>query len=127
MTHRVGRVLAANSGSIEEETDRVHLLALTLAECTHELIKSSRPLDLEENFIVTICDLDIQMLATSRRFRLRAVRGAVVVRHCMSAVVYGCACYATKTVILRCTVCCSMLKQVMLERRDLEWVVAQQI
>lgn len=88
MTHGIGCVANLDSGTIEEKADRGELLALTLAECTHQLFQFGGSLDFEEYFIVAICNLDVEMLATCRRLRLRTVGGLVVVRHIVGVFVW---------------------------------------
>lgn len=89
-TYRVRSVVGSNPCAIEEESNCAWIFTLTLAECLHELVETSRSLDLEEDFIVAIGDLDVEVLATSRRLRLRAVRGLLVIRHCEGVEESGC-------------------------------------
>lgn len=61
-THSVGCVFGADTGSVEQESDRGHLLALALTEGIHQLLQLSRSLDLEEDLIVVVGNLDVQVL-----------------------------------------------------------------
>lgn len=54
---------------------------MSLAERPHQFLQSSRLLDFEEDFVVAVRNLDVQVLATSRRFRLRAIGRLAVIRH----------------------------------------------
>lgn len=72
----MGRVHARNSGSIEQEANASRRLSLTVAKRVHQLLELSRPLDLEEHFIVTVGDLDVEVLGLFAGFRLGG--GAVV-------------------------------------------------
>lgn len=66
IAYRIGCILWSHSSAIKEETDRRGLLSLTLTESIHKLLQLRAALDLEEDFIVVVCDLDIEVLDGSR-------------------------------------------------------------
>lgn len=80
-THIVWRVVAAHSCAVEEESHSLQLLALTLAEGSHQLIEAGRLLDLEEDFVVAVGDFDVEVLATGRSLGRGAVGGLLLVGH----------------------------------------------
>ena len=85
MTHRIRAVLGIDSLAIEQEADRIEGFALTLAECIHELRKSSRALDLEKHLVIIVRHFDIEVFRSGRLFVLMGPtsRGVVaLVRHC---------------------------------------------
>lgn len=75
-THRFGIVRWGDALTVEEESDTLRRLALALAESIHELLELSSPLDLEEDFVVVVCHLNVEVLA----LRVVLLRRAVV-RH----------------------------------------------
>lgn len=64
---RLWRVLTCHSLSFEQKSHGLCVLALPLTECIHQLLEFSASLDLEEDFIVVICNLDVQVLGGRRR------------------------------------------------------------
>jgi hypothetical protein len=68
-THCFWAICRLNTASIEEETDRSGSLALSFAESIHQLLKSSSPLDFEEDLVVVIGDLDVEMFTLTGPFR----------------------------------------------------------
>ena len=54
--------------SIEEEAAALRCLALPLTERIHELLQLRGSLDLEEHFVVVVCDLDVDMAWLLRFF-----------------------------------------------------------
>ena len=80
-THRFGCIIATDSRAIEEESDSRSFFTLTLTECLHQLVQASRSLDFEEDFVVAICDFDIEVLSTRCRLGLGTVGGLTAVGH----------------------------------------------
>lgn len=77
---RVRGVSRLHTLTLEEETDRRHVLALALAKGVHELLKLGTALDLEEDLVVIICHLNIEVLSTSGiSVRTLASRASIVV------------------------------------------------
>lgn len=60
-TYSVWGVVLCHSCAFEQKSHCLWVLALALAECVHQLLELCRALDLEEDFVVVICNLDIQM------------------------------------------------------------------
>lgn len=60
---RVGGISWLNTLTFEQKTNRSHVLSLSIAKRTHQLLKLGAPFDFEENFVVIVCHLDIEMLA----------------------------------------------------------------
>lgn len=67
--------------TIEQESNRARVLALTIAESAHQLVEFGGSLDLEEHLVVAIGDFDVEVLTTSRRIRSGTV--LLVVGHCV--------------------------------------------
>lgn len=61
-THGVWTVGRLDSAAIEQESHRAWGATLSLAERVHQLLQSSSPLNLEEDFVVVIGDLDIEVV-----------------------------------------------------------------
>lgn len=81
-THRVWAISWVDSRTIEEKSNRGRCFSLTLAEGVHELREGGGALDLEEDFVVVICDLDIQVLALRLIVRIATgTRRLITVRH----------------------------------------------
>lgn len=79
-TYRVRSVGGLYTLALEEETDRCHVLALSLAEGVHKLLELSTTLDLEEHLVVVVCNFNVQMLCTAGiGVRALASRAAVIV------------------------------------------------
>ena len=72
-TNALGSIIGSHPCTVEKKSHSGHLLALTLAESVHQFLQWCGPLDLEEDFIVVVCDLDIQVL--NGRSRLVLLRG----------------------------------------------------
>ena len=76
--------MSLDFSAIEEESNRRNLFALTFAERSHQFVKFCRSLDLEKDFVIVVGHLDVEMLATCRRLRLRAIGRLTIVGHfCM--------------------------------------------
>ncbi len=54
-----------NLCAIEQKSRAAHILSLSLTECLHEFLQFRASFDFEENFIVSVRNLDIQMLGTT--------------------------------------------------------------
>ena len=71
--------------AFEQEPDRRGVLALSLAEGVHKLLKLGRALNLEEDFVVVVRHLDVEVLDSAASRRIGVVTGGasalVVVRH----------------------------------------------
>jgi len=74
----IWRVGGVDPTAVEQESDRVWGLALSLAEGIHQLLQRRGPLDLEEYLVVVIGDLDVQVLARAGRSLGLLLAGAVV-------------------------------------------------
>jgi hypothetical protein len=61
-THSVWTVGRLDSAAIEQESHRAWGATLSLAERVHQLLQSSSPLNLEEDFVVVVGDLDIEVV-----------------------------------------------------------------
>lgn len=79
ITYRVGGVALLNSLALEQETHGLDVLALSFAKGSHQLLKLSGTLDLEEHFVVVVRDLDVQVLATGRGVLSLSRRAAALV------------------------------------------------
>jgi hypothetical protein len=82
-TYRIGAIMILNLLTIEQESDRLPVLALTLTESVHQFLQLSGALDLEEDLIVAVGDFDVEMFRWRRRVRLRAATGRSIFRHCV--------------------------------------------
>lgn len=72
-TYIIWGIVSVDLDAVEEEPDGGAFFALPLTERAHQLVQLRGLLDLEENFVVAIGDLDVQMLACTRRILLSAV------------------------------------------------------
>lgn len=63
--YRVRGILRLDTRTLEEEADRLHFLALSVAERAHELLQPGVPLYLEEDLVVVIRHLDVEVLGGS--------------------------------------------------------------
>lgn len=52
--------------ALEQESRRLGVFALSLAERLHEFFEFGASLDLEEHFVVSVGDFDIQVFVASR-------------------------------------------------------------
>ena len=86
-SYRVWAVCGLHSCAIEQEADALRGLSAPFAEGIHQLLKVGSALDLEENLVVSIRDLDVEMLGLVLRLWWRG--GVLVVRHVFSRVVDG--------------------------------------
>ena len=78
--HRIGAISSIYTTTIEEESDRVWSLALSLAEGVHQLLQGGCALDLEEDLIIVVGNFDVEMLSLSSAFRfLRRTRASVLI------------------------------------------------
>lgn len=77
--YRVWGIRGLNTLTLEEESDRVHSLALSLAEGRHKLVQLGRALDLEEDLIVVVGNLDVQVLDGGRGILTASRRASVLV------------------------------------------------
>lgn len=64
MTYGVGGVGGLDARAVKQEAHGAEALALALAERSHQLLKLSRALDLEEDLVVVVGDLDVEVLGT---------------------------------------------------------------
>lgn len=55
-------IVALDPGPVKQKSDAGRGLSLTVTERVHQLLQLGRALDLEEDFIVSVCDLDIKVL-----------------------------------------------------------------
>ncbi len=82
MTHRVGAISRVDPGTIEQEPHRCWGFALTIAEGVHELGESCGALDLEEDFVIVVCDFDVEVFALGLVIWVASSAwGLVAVRH----------------------------------------------
>lgn len=85
MTYLVWCICCLNSASLEQESRRPRILALSLTKGLHEFFQLGTPLDLEENFVVSIRHFNVQMFAgggIGGGFGRRAIgRVLAIVRH----------------------------------------------
>jgi len=82
-TYRIGAIMILNLLTIEQESDRLPVLALPLAESIHQFLQLGGALDLEEDLIVAVGDFDVEMFRWRWRVRLRAIGRLVIIRHCV--------------------------------------------
>ena len=80
MSYCVWTIRRLNTTSVEEKSDRIGRLSLSLAEGIHKLLQLSGPLDLEEHLVVVVGDLDIEMLAGTSFWLLLGTRTAIIIR-----------------------------------------------
>ena len=59
--YRVGAVSCLYAAAVEEKSDGVGSLALSLAEGVHQLLQGGGALDFEEDLIVVVGNLDVEM------------------------------------------------------------------
>ena len=69
----IGRLYAS---TIEQETNSVRLLPLTITEGVHKFLEGSGTLDLEEDLVVVVCHLDVKMLGGRLWLVVRLVTSA---------------------------------------------------
>jgi hypothetical protein len=61
-TYSLGRVATHDSGSIEQEAHAVGRFALAIAKRVHQFLQLGGALNLEEHLVVSVGDLDVEML-----------------------------------------------------------------
>jgi hypothetical protein len=66
------------TATIEEESDGVGSLALSLAEGVHQLLQGGGALDLEKDLIVVVGNLNVEMFGLTSAFWLLGGTGAAV-------------------------------------------------
>jgi hypothetical protein len=84
VTYIVWGIVFSHAGAIKQEPQGLYVLALALAERSHEFVKLGGLLNLKENLVVAISDLDVEVLGTLGSFLLDAMARLVLVRHCAS-------------------------------------------
>jgi hypothetical protein len=77
-------IIFSHAGAIKQEPHGLYVLALALAERSHEFVKLGGLLNLKENLVVAISDLDAEVLGTLGSFLSGAVARLLLVRHCAS-------------------------------------------
>ena len=60
-THRFRAVARVDSCSIKQESDALRRFALALTEGIHKLAKLSGTFNFKEDFVVIVCDFDVEM------------------------------------------------------------------
>ena len=82
LTHRIRTISRVDSCTIEQKSNRRGRFPLALAEGVHELGESGGALNFEEDFVVVVCDLDVEVLTLGLVVGIATgTRGLVMVRH----------------------------------------------
>lgn len=61
-TYSVWTIPTLDPGAVKQKPDAIRRLPLAITERVHQLLQLGCALDLEEDFVVAVCDLDIEML-----------------------------------------------------------------
>lgn len=75
---RIWAISSLYTTAIEEESDRVGSLALSLAEGVHQLLQGGSTFDLEEDLIVVIGNFDVEMFGLASAFWFLGGPGATI-------------------------------------------------
>lgn len=65
LTYLIWCIRGLDSASFEQKSRGTWVFALPFAECLHEFLQLCAPLNLEEDFIISVSYFDIEMLAAS--------------------------------------------------------------
>ena len=67
-THIVRSIWRIHHLPVEDKATALRPLTLPFTECIHELLELRRALDLEENFVVAVCNFDVDVARLLRLF-----------------------------------------------------------
>lgn len=77
--YRVWGIRGLDTLALEQEPNRVHSLALSLAEGRHKLVELGGALDLEKDLVVVVGNLDVQVLDGGRSILTASRRASILV------------------------------------------------
>ena len=80
-THSIRGIGSLDPSSVEQEPNTIGRLALTITKGVHQLLELGGPLDLEKHLVVTVGDLDVEVLGTLGGLRLASGVGISGFRH----------------------------------------------